>query len=52
MYPSLVVLRCSKVHPRLASSTTLLIPHMFQDIALSQQVLEDKDTDVSLEVRV
>ena len=42
--------RCSRSHPRLTASPTLLIPNMFQDIALVEQALEDRDNDVSLEV--
>ena len=42
--------RCSRSHPRLTASSTLLIPNMFQDIALVEQALEDRDNDVSLEV--
>ncbi|KAK3734361.1 hypothetical protein QZH41_016664, partial [Actinostola sp. cb2023] len=41
--------RCSRAHPRLPASVTLLIPHMYQDIRLSQTMLDEADHDTGLE---
>jgi len=41
--------RCSRQHPRPSSSQTLLIPNMFQDVRLTEVMLDEKDQDVELE---
>ena len=42
--------RCSKQHPRPASSVTLLIPGMFESFGLKEQMLDERDQDTGLEV--
>lgn len=44
--------RCSRHHPRPTSSVTLMIPAMYNDIRLSQSMLDEADQDTSLEVKV
>ena len=44
------VSRCSRQHPRPTASQTLLIPNMFQDVRLTEVMLDEKDQDVGLEV--
>lgn len=41
--------RCSRQHPRPSSSVTLMIPAMYNDIRLSQSMLDEADQDTSLE---
>ncbi|KAL5476281.1 hypothetical protein EMCRGX_G026205 [Ephydatia muelleri] len=41
--------RCSKQHPRPASSVTLLIPGMFESFGLKEQMLDERDQDTGLE---
>ncbi|KAJ7324065.1 U2 small nuclear ribonucleoprotein auxiliary factor 35 kDa subunit- protein 2 [Desmophyllum pertusum] len=41
--------RCSRQHPRPNSSVTLMIPAMYNDIRLSQSMLDEADQDTSLE---
>lgn len=41
--------RCSRHHPRPSSSVTLMIPGMYNDIRLSQSMLDEADQDTSLE---
>ncbi|XP_073255294.1 uncharacterized protein [Porites lutea] len=41
--------RCSRQHPRPPSSVTLMIPGMYNDIRLSQSMLDEADQDTSLE---
>lgn len=41
--------RCSRHHPRPNSSVTLMIPGMYNDIRLSQSMLDEADQDTSLE---
>ena len=42
--------RCSRQHPRPEGSTTLLIPNMFQDVRLTEVMLDEQNQDVGLEV--
>ena len=44
------ICRCSRQHPRPSSSVTLMIPAMYNDIRLSQSMLDEADQDTSLEV--
>ena len=48
---SICPFRCSRHHPRPNSSVTLMIPGMYNDIRLSQSMLDEADQDTSLEVR-
>lgn len=41
--------RCSRQHSRPPSSVTLMIPGMYNDIRLSQSMLDEADQDTSLE---
>ena len=43
--------RCSKLHPRPRSSTTLMLPGMFTSLGFMEQLVEDRDQDTELEVR-
>ena len=47
-----ITCRCSRQHPRPTSSVTLMIPAMYNDIRLSQSMLDEADQDTSLEVKV
>ncbi len=44
--------RCSRRHPHLPSSTTLLIRAMYTPLGLTEAMLDERDHDVSLEVHV
>eukprot|EP00794_Sanderia_malayensis_P011239 gene11239-12419_t len=41
--------RCSRQHPRPENSKTLLIPNMFQDVRLTETMLDEKNQDAGLE---
>ena len=48
--PCLSVCRCSKFHPVCQESTTLLVPNMFASLGFMEMMLDEKDSDVGLEV--
>lgn len=41
--------RCSRQHPRPASSCTLLVPSMYSSLGLQELLLNERDQDVALE---
>ena len=44
------ICRCSKFHPVCQESTTLLVPSMFASLGFMEMMLDEKDSDVALEV--
>ena len=42
--------RCSKFHPLCEESTTMLIPNMFASLGFMEMMLDERDSDVGLEV--
>lgn len=44
------ICRCSKFHPPCQESTTLLVPNMFSSLGFMEMMLDEKDSDVALEV--
>ena len=45
-----MICRCSKLHPACQESTTLLVPNMFASLGFMEMMLDERDSDVALEV--